>query len=568
MKFSGKTRLALIIVGLIILPTAFLSILAASTLRAQRLLFMHELQSRAVSAVPATARHVNSVLESRLREICSALTSTIESGGKYSGVKLAAERLANSSPLVKQVYLFMNPWGFLYPQSSTAEKAGGLRVGWDYLPTGKTSFTDEREDPMLEQLTSILRHEMSSVRESDIIRFKFADNVYYFAPIHEQKLLYAGYETDKPRLNCIIQQALELNSAPGFYLTNSGVEKVVPDGVIAVDSLSPERAEPARYIPEGEEFRSSKILAAGRLPYPLNDISVFAVSVGPDELVRMGQFHHHLHLWGIVLLAGVICLGVGMIIREGVIELRRAKERANFVIGVSHDLRTPLASMRMLAESLYLGHVAEPAKQKRFCEIIVKEADRLARLIERTLFLVRMEQNTLTHSMKSLNPADIIKSAVQAFESSLLTEKKVNVNTDSAISSRFKMRFSANLPAINVDEAAMNQCLFNLLDNAIKYSPSNSPVEISVDTIMRQNKRYVRISVKDYGCGIPKIYLRKIFKPFYRVPVSGGKEQYQQVQGIGLGLALCKHIVEAHGGRIEVESRPGVGSVFSLLLKT
>lgn len=567
MKFSGKTRLTLIIVGLIILPTAFLSMLAANTLRAQRLLFMHELQSRAVSAVPATTRHVNSVIESRLHEICSALASTIELGGKYSGVKLTAERLVNSSPLVKQVYLFMNPWGFLYPQSSTAEKASGLRVGWDYLPTEKTSFTDEHEDPVLEQLISILRREISSVRESDIIRFKFGDSVYYFAPINERKLLYAGYETGKPRLNRIIQQAMELNTAPGFYLTISGVEKAVPDGIIAVDSLSPERAEPARYIPEGGEFRSSEILAVGRLAYPFNDISVFAVSAGPDELVKMGQFHQQLHLWGIVLLAGGICLGVGMIIREGVIELRRAKERANFVIGVSHDLRTPLASMRMLAESLYLGHITEPTKQKRFCEMIVKEADRLAHLIERTLFLVRMEQNTLTHSMKSLNPTDIVKSAIQTFESSVLAEKKGSISTHSSASSRFKTHFSDNLPPVNVDETAMNQCLFNLLDNAIKYSMSDSPVEISVDTVMRRHKRYVRISVKDYGFGIPKRYLRKIFKPFYRVPASVGKEQYQQVQGVGLGLALCKHIVEAHGGRIEVESTPGVGSVFSVLLK-
>jgi signal transduction histidine kinase len=568
MKLSRKTRLTLIIVGLVILPTAFLSMLAGSVLWAQRLLLMHEVQSRAVSGVSATVRQINSILESKLHEICSVITTTIESGGKYSGMKLTADRITNSSPLVKQVYLFMNPWGFLYPQSSTEDKSEGLRAGWDYLPAGKSSSTEKGEDPVLEQLASVLRREITSAGENDIIRFKFGDSFYYFAPIRERKLLYAGYETEKSRLNNIIQQTLELNSASGFFLTIFGVDRIVPDRVIAVDSLSPERTEPARYVPESDELKTSEILAAGKLAYPLNDISIFAISRGSDELVRMGRFHQQLHLWGIILLAGGICLGVGMIIREGVVEIKRARERMNFVIGVSHDLRTPLSSMRMLAESLHLGHVTDPAKQKQFSGMIMKEADRLARLIERTLLLVRIEQNALTHSMKTLNPADIVKAAVQCFESGLPTDKKISTSSGASASSRFKMQFSNNLPAVTVDETAINQCLFNLLDNAIKYSPPDSPVEINVDTVTRRKKVYVRISIRDYGYGIPEKYLRRIFKPFYRVPSSGGNKQSDQVFGVGLGLALCKHIVDAHGGRIEVESKPGAGSTFSVLLKT
>jgi len=227
-------------------------------------------------------------------------------------------------------------------------------------------------------------------------------------------------------------------------------------------------------------------------------------------------------------------------------ELRRLEIiRQDFISNISHELRTPIASVKALAETLNEGAIEDPSVAKDFLSRINVEVDKLAQMVQELGELSRIESGEAPLQKKPVNIAGAIEHAVDRLRAQA---DRAGLNFDFVIPS--------TLPKVMADEARVEQVLVNIIHNAIKFTPSGGRISISANA--RDND--IIISVKDTGVGIPADDLPRIFERFYKADKSrsGG--------GTGLGLAIAKHIVEAHGGRIWAESTEGRGSTFNFTL--
>jgi len=241
--------------------------------------------------------------------------------------------------------------------------------------------------------------------------------------------------------------------------------------------------------------------------------------------------------------------------RRGVIavfhDITRLKElekiRRDFVANVSHELRTPLTTIRGYAETLLEGALKEEVASQ-FVQVIKRHSDRLEKIVEDLLVLSRIESKEFQLKMESLSVSDLVGDVLD-FIKEPLNKKKISVSFD---------KLSPPL-LVYGDRQYLEQVLINILDNAIKYGHESGRIIISAT---ERDQREVEISVKDDGIGIPKEDLLRVFERFYRVD----KGRSHELGGTGLGLSIVKHIVQAHGGRIWVESRLGEGSTFYFTL--
>jgi two-component system phosphate regulon sensor histidine kinase PhoR len=238
-----------------------------------------------------------------------------------------------------------------------------------------------------------------------------------------------------------------------------------------------------------------------------------------------------------------------VIVLNDITRMRRLEDiRRDFVANVSHELKTPITSIKGFVETLLEGVPKEPQQARRFLEIIAKHSDRLNAIIEDLLTLSRLEAEGQQRkvSFESKKIKDIILSAVEL--SKIKAEEKqitVEVVCDENIEAR-------------VNAPLLEQAVLNLVDNAIKYSDPGGRIEINVD----RDKNELSIMVKDNGCGIEKKHLPRIFERFYVVD----KGRSRKLGGTGLGLAIVKHICQVHGGSVTAESTPGSGSSFTMHL--
>jgi len=225
--------------------------------------------------------------------------------------------------------------------------------------------------------------------------------------------------------------------------------------------------------------------------------------------------------------------------------------KSNFVSSVSHELRAPIASVRLMAESLDRGKVPDSQKQAGYFKLIVQECRRLTSLIENVLDFSRLEQGGRRYEFEPTDLAILIQQTLTLMEP-YAAARHVSLKCE-----------SINAPLIvEADGKAIQQALINLLDNAIKHSPEGATVECGLAPLPKDEPRSVRISIRDQGEGIPPEERTRIFEPFYRC----GSELRRETQGVGIGLTIVKHIVEAHGGRVDLQSEPGKGSCFSIHL--
>ena len=255
----------------------------------------------------------------------------------------------------------------------------------------------------------------------------------------------------------------------------------------------------------------------------------------------------NLYLGMLLLLVTLLIFGTYLTARTVRKELEIARMKSEFVSTVSHEFRSPLAGIRQLGELLMRGRVRDDERRQEYYRLITKESDRLGRLIENLLDFSRMEEGRKEYRPEPLELADWLKRVAAEFESE---SAEGNV--------RVSLSVPSELPTVLVDREALGCAVHNLLDNAVKYTPGSDTVWLEAEPV----NGGVSIHVRDRGIGITAEEKKHVFEKFYR----GGGEIRKRVKGAGLGLSLVRHIVEAHGGTVECQSRPGEGSTFTIHL--
>jgi signal transduction histidine kinase len=226
-----------------------------------------------------------------------------------------------------------------------------------------------------------------------------------------------------------------------------------------------------------------------------------------------------------------------------------ARQQMEFVAGISHELRTPVAVIRSAGENLSQGVVGNAERVKQYGQIIDGEARRLGDMVERVLQYAGIESGLGFTTRTPLAPAELIDAAIRS--EATLAETGLSVQRDIA----------GDLPSIVGDPAALRSAVQNLLANAVKYGGGDRWIGIRAESV-KGRRPEVRITVSDHGPGIPADELPHIFDPFYR----GADALSRQVHGNGLGLSLVKRIVAAHGGAVTVSTKAGSGSAFTIIL--
>lgn len=240
--------------------------------------------------------------------------------------------------------------------------------------------------------------------------------------------------------------------------------------------------------------------------------------------------------WGLV---------IWMMIRAMARQRELAHLQSRFVADVSHELKTPLALIRLLSETLAEQRVRDPQRVQSYHETITRESERLTTLLDNILDMGRIESGRKRYEFGECDVAAVARQAWALFEPRFAEEGFDR-----------QLELAADLPPVRADAAALQQVLVNLLQNAYRYGRNGRYVRLAV----RRDGHLVVITVEDHGIGMSRAQLNRLGESFFRADDA----RVRQTRGTGLGLAIVHHIVTAHGGKMEVHSRPGEGSTFTI----
>lgn len=253
-------------------------------------------------------------------------------------------------------------------------------------------------------------------------------------------------------------------------------------------------------------------------------------------------------LWALVLTFLVSILAGGtLVLRTLRSEMDLARKKTTFVTNVSHELKTPLTSIRMFAEMLKEGRQPDPRRREQYLDLMVSETDRLTRLINNVLDFSRLEKGQKQYSSKLLEANRLAQDLVQS--------QRLRLEHNGF---KVELRQAAEPVFVRADEEAIKQAVLNLLSNAEKYSEARQEIEVEVSS----QGSLACLRVKDRGVGVPAAQAKKIFQEFYRADES----LTSRTKGTGLGLPIARRIARDHGGDITYAPREGGGSVFELRL--
>ncbi len=283
-----------------------------------------------------------------------------------------------------------------------------------------------------------------------------------------------------------------------------------------------------------------KFFPGWRAEIHFGDIDIFEKTANRQKVI---------YIWA-GLLAIAVMVSAGLLTAQAIgKQIKINKLKNDFIATVSHELKTPLASMRVLVDTLLEGSYRDQQQVTEYLELVSKENERLTGLIDNFLTFSRMERNKQAFAMARTSPAAIARDAAEAVKTKFSKGK-----------CSFEVNVPDDLPYVMADRDAMVTVLVNLLDNAYKYSYDEKQIELSVSS----QDGLVCFSVSDNGAGISRRSVKKIFNRFYQVDRSLAR----RTEGCGLGLSIAKFIVDAHKGTISVDSKSGEGSTFTICLNS
>lgn len=330
-----------------------------------------------------------------------------------------------------------------------------------------------------------------------------------------------------------------LVGAEPAQLVMAPVKQVPAEGVLArLASGVSEVREAALGPPE---------LSSLSLPSPMQDFRLVAQALGEDPVGKASARNRT--VYGILLGLFYVTLALGVIYtgRSLYREARLSRLKTDFVSLVSHELRTPLTSIRMFIDMLAMGRVKDPTEMQTVLDLLSRETSRLSTMIDTVLDFSRLESGKKQYDKHPVAVQALVEAAVAAFQA-----QRVGAQMS------FSVDLEPNLPTLLLDQDALAGAVLNLLQNAYKYTGDDKRIILRA----RQVGPEVVLEVEDNGVGIPRREQRRIFDRFYRVDSL----LTRNTEGTGLGLSIAQRIVEAHGGRISVDSTPGKGSTFRVHL--
>jgi signal transduction histidine kinase len=278
--------------------------------------------------------------------------------------------------------------------------------------------------------------------------------------------------------------------------------------------------------------------------FPPWRIEIFSSGEGASGALDIKR---NFYFWTILTLMVVLISGAVLISRTIAQEMAVLRLKSDFVSSVSHEFKSPLTSIKSLAERLRDGKVKDSDRMKQYFSVITQDADRLTRLVTNILDFSKIEEGKRELEFVGSDLGKLVTQTVEDFNKEEFA-KEVKILT----------RIAGDIPPLELDKEALAQALNNLLENAVKFSPEKKEIEV----ILREDEINAIIEIKDRGIGVHPDESDKIFEKFYQ----GRNAVRQSSKGTGLGLTLVKHTVEAHGGRIEANSRAGGGSTFSIII--
>jgi two-component system phosphate regulon sensor histidine kinase PhoR len=298
----------------------------------------------------------------------------------------------------------------------------------------------------------------------------------------------------------------------------------------------------------GPPIKGGEFTVGRQFPTTLYNWRLQLALTTADELGQKVERQRMIELAMVSLAALVAIAGVTIVVLASIKEQRLAALKSDFVANVSHELKTPLALVRMFGELLLADRVVSDEKRRQYLSIIVSESERLTALIENVLDFAKVERGKVAYEFAEQDVGEVVARAVEIYRYRAEREEV-----------RVTFRAQPDLPPAMVDARALELAVINLLDNALKYAKEGGQVDVEVDGAGRN----IALKVTDRGPGIDEDEQRRIFERFVR----GRHASLHRIRGSGIGLALVKHIAESHGGDVRVISpvtKDGQGSSFVL----
>lgn len=267
----------------------------------------------------------------------------------------------------------------------------------------------------------------------------------------------------------------------------------------------------------------------------------------PDAAQREFNLRRNIYISLVAVVIAALLFGGVLAIKSTAKELKLARLKSEFVSTVSHEFRTPLTSIRYLADLLQRGRVGKEDRKQQYCETITQESERLSRLIENILDFSKIEAGVKEYEFEEADMTEVCRDVVSRFQAQAASQEFT-----------IKSEIPGELPQIHADREALSRALFNLLDNAVKYSGESRKISLRAWA----DESNIFIEVEDEGAGIGKEEQQRVFEKFYRSETI----HESSVKGSGIGLTIVDHIVKAHGGEVFLESALGKGTKVTLRL--